>query len=462
MDLKCFVENCQNQLKFYCTCKENYIFSCLAHVGIHADEGDGSKHNFKVTHQELSDERKQYLLDLYKRISESIQTTHTSIMESISGTIKTLIDFKDSSEKFFRNEREEIQKIMEELIKSNKELIVPGINISNFVFGELLSYNESLIIKFNDIYKKFNQDINSFSELYKKHDEFYENKLADYKNIPNLDKNLYFFRINTKIFVEFNVEKLSLSEYNINVEENQGSLAEVCQIPGDKLFYYGSYEHNINTGYIINLKDHTAEKIPKLRVRSYVQATYFHNEVYIFCGHPEIANCDKFNLITKTWSTLANFPEGCVCGVSALLCKDFFILSYHGANFPEGCVCGVSALLCKDFFILSYHAGNKLYAYNYTTNTYSILTSSVENYYYNILFKDKGKYYHLAKSSYFISNEESLGVWTKAAKGLSESLCAITSKPVIRYRKVYFVSSHTGIIYQFDLDTETLSRERTY
>lgn len=436
MDLKCFVENCQNQLKFYCTCRENYIFSCLGHIGIHADEGDGSRHNIKVTHQELSNERKQYLLDVYRRVSESFIKAQSSIMQSISLTLKTLSDFKDLTEKFFRCERDELQKVVEEIMKSNKEIIVPGININNFVYEELLSCNENLIMKFDDLCKKINQEIFIFSESYKKHEEFYENKLDEFKNTQNLDKSLYFFKINTKTFVEFDIDKLILSEYNVDVEENQGSLAEVCQIPGDKVFYYGSYEHNINTGYIINLKDHSVEKIPKLRVRSYVQATYFHNEVYIFCGHPEIANCDKYNLITKTWSSLADFPEGRACGVSALLCKDFFILSYH--------------------------AGNRLYTYNYLANSYSVLTSGVENYYYNILFKDRGKYYHLAKCSYFISNENSLGVWTKAAKGLSESLSAITSKPIIRCRKVYFVSSHSRIIYRFDLDTETLSRERTY
>ncbi|OMJ65133.1 hypothetical protein SteCoe_39150 [Stentor coeruleus] len=255
-----------------------------------------------------------------------------------------------------------------------------------------------------------------------------------------MDKNLYFFKTGTKLFVEFNVDTLSLTEFEANVNEMQGSLAAVCQLPGYKVFHAGGYNPHLATGYIIDLNNHTIEILQNVRSRSITCAAYFDNEVYIFAGYhinAGLANCDKFSFATRTWSSLANFPAGAVYNISALLCREYFILS-----------------CCS---------GCNLYKYDIKKDSYNILASSVVNYSCNILFRDSGKYYYLANNLCFVSNEANLGVWVKNSKNLSETLnYHITSKPVTRNKNVYFMASHARVIYKFNLETEELSRVLTY
>lgn len=73
--MKCFVENCLNEPKFYCTFRTGYVFSCIAHISQHTDEGDASKHNIKVGYQNYNCEKKQCFIDAYGKAIES--TTNT-------------------------------------------------------------------------------------------------------------------------------------------------------------------------------------------------------------------------------------------------------------------------------------------------------------------------------------------------------------------------------------------------
>lgn len=236
--------------------------------------------------------------------------------------------------------------------------------------------------------------------------------------------------------MQFDAKNHLLSQFELNVGENQGTIPAVCQIPGCKVFYYGGYDPHLDSGYIINLQDHNIELLPKLRGISYTHATYFNGEVYIFTGYPATAKCDKFNLSKRTWSNLADFPGGSAYGVSVLPCKEFFILSSN--------------------------SGTNLYTFNSILNSYNLLTAGVTNASYNLLFRDGNKYYYLSDTIYFVSNQDSLNIWIKAAKGLSGTIRCVTSKPITRKRNFYFVSSHYKIIFKFDLDTEVLSRVLTY
>ncbi|OMJ65048.1 hypothetical protein SteCoe_39598 [Stentor coeruleus] len=313
------------------------------------------------------------------------------------------------------------------------------------------AHYELLFKKFESFCQNIIKDISNFSESYKDYNEFYGDEQLDYKGNANMDRNLYFFKAGTKLFVEFNVDTLSLTEFEANVNEIQGSCAAVCQLPGNKVFHAGGHNPHLATGYIIDLNNHTVEILQNVRGRSVTCATYFDNGVYIFGGYhinAALANCDKFSFATRTWSSLANFPAGAVHNISAL---------------PSGASYGVSTLPCREYFILSCFSGGNLYKYDTKKDSYNILTSSVVNACFNILFRDSGKYYYLSNNLCFVSNEANLGVWVKNSKNLSETIAQyITSKPVTRNRNVYFMTSNVIVIYKFNLEIEELSRVLTY
>lgn len=440
MNLKCYAENCLNKLKFYCSCKKNYVFSCSEHINQHADEGEKSQHCIKAMYQKFNSNKKTFLIDTYQRISETLLNTQSSIIISINSLSQALAEFKIKTEKFFREQRVEIEKIIDSLKIKDRELIVPElIEINSFLYEEMQTYYELLSPKFESLCKNTIKDTSNFSEFYKNYNEFYDDNIFDYKGNANLDKNLYFFKTGTRLFVEFNVNTLSSTEFEANVNEAQGSLAVVCQLPGYKIFHVGGYQPHLSTGYIIDLNNHTVETLQNVRARSITSATYFENEVYIFTGHhinENLVYCDKFSLATKTWSSLANFPSGAVYSISALPCREYFILSTLSEN--------------------------KLYKYDTKKNSYGILTSSVVNHAYNTLFRDNENYYYLSNNLCFISNEENLGIWVKNSKYLSESLHYITTKPVSRNRNVYFLSSYSKVIFKFNLETEELFKVLTY
>lgn len=440
MNFNCFAENCSNPLKYYCACKKNYVYSCSDHINLHTDEGDESEHCIRVMYKKINSDKKASLIDGYQRASDTLLKSQSSIIILINSLIQVLTDFRIKEEQFFREQRVGVEKMIDSLKIKDKELIVPEfIEKNDFLHEELQAYYDYLAEKIESFCKNAKQELSLFLESNKDYNEFYNEKLFDFKGNANMDRNLFYFKTGTKLFVEFNLAKQSPIEFEVGVNEVQGCLGAVCQLPGNKVFHAGGYQPDVSSGYIIDLNNHAVEILQGARGRSFASATYFDNEVYIFAGwhiNANLANCDKFNLATRTWSSLANFPAGAVYNVNVLPCREFFILSTL--------------------------SGNNLYKYYIKKNSYDILTGGVINHAYNIIFRDNDKYYFLAHNLCFISNEFNLGVWTKYSKTLTEPLGCITSKPVTRNRNIYFLSSQARTIYKFDLETEDTSKVLTY
>ncbi|OMJ66875.1 hypothetical protein SteCoe_36139 [Stentor coeruleus] len=440
MNFKCFAENCSNPLKYYCSCQKDYVFSCPEHINQHTDEGDVSLHCIKVMYKCIDSEKKNILINAYQKVSEALLKSQNSIIISINSLVQTLADFKKNTELFFRDQRVGVGKIIDSIKLEDKELIIPELSErKKILHEELQAYYDLLDKKIESFCKSTKQELSLLSELNKDYNEFYDDKIFDFKGNANLDKNLYFFKTGTKLFAEFNVINQYITQFEVNVDEAQGCLGAVCQLPGYKIFHAGGYNPDLASGYIIDLNNHSVEILRGVRGRSFACATYYDNEVYLFAGwhiNANLAYCDKFSLATRTWSSLANFPAGAVYSVSALPCREFFILSTL--------------------------SGNNLYKYDTKKNSYDILTQGVVNHVCNILFRDNDKCFYLANNLCFKSNGENLGIWAKNAKILTEPLGHITSKPVSRNRNVYFVSSQSRIIYKFDLETEDSSKVLTY
>lgn len=434
MEPKCFFDKCKEPIKYCCPCSLDYIFFCLPHMGVHIENSRDIKHPIEFIYRPLSSNLKSYLIQGLNRSCDNILRIKSNIVSILTGGIAQLNSFKEKTEKYFREEYQEIQELIEKITRSNQEFSIPGYDSNYFLPESFESYLETLCPNINPIINGCTNQINNLLNDFKSYKDFFFDQQLDYSGNANLDENLFFFRNGTKVLIEFDTSNLEVKEHQYNVNQNQGYLAAVCQVPGRKLFHLGGKGSDNSCAYLIDLYNSLVEQIPNSISRSYTSATYYKKYVYIFGGYINNKNsskCDRINLVTKQWSSLASFPEG-----------------------PKLSIC---TLPHKNSIILASDTGNTIYSYNIPNNSYTPITSDVDNYCYNILIRDSGKYYYLANKNCYKSIEKKLQRWVKSAKSLSIDLSYITSKPVTRGRKVYFVSTYSSAVYMFNLDTEDAS-----
>lgn len=334
--------------------------------------------------------------------------------------------------KYFREQKESLQHIINKATNENIEISVPAFLVQESYQNNYVSFLNFLVEKMSCKIEKFVQNIQGCSKKILESKEIFAFYL-DFAGNANLDENLYGFKRGTKTFIEFNTLTLSINKREFDIDTNQGCLACLCQIPNNKLFYYGGHEPSVGSAFIIDLK--TFERIPfeKPRDRSTTFATYWNDFIFIFCGYysGSYINCsEKYNLISKEWKRITNFPEN-----------------------NRQYIC---ALPCEDYFILSNQLEKNLYIYNLSKDKYEILTSSVNNTQMNILFRNLKNYYYISGNSLFKSNQENLQKWVQTPKTLSVALTYNTSKPVMREKFVYIMATYYGKIYRFDLEIEDL------
>lgn len=93
-----------------------------------------------MIYKSIDYERKQFLLDLYKRMNESITKTQSSIIQSIMFMIEELQNLKFATETFYRDQRLEIEKIIEDLSENNREILAPGLKTSEFSLEDIANF----------------------------------------------------------------------------------------------------------------------------------------------------------------------------------------------------------------------------------------------------------------------------------------------------------------------------------
>ncbi|OMJ65086.1 hypothetical protein SteCoe_39390 [Stentor coeruleus] len=242
MNLKCYFENCSNRIDYYCSCKPTYTFICSSHILQHFKEVEPSSHTIKNAYQKYDNKKKQALLNIYGKAIENLSKVQSSIVETLDSLIKAQSEFKKSTEDFFKLQRKEIQSIFDNLFCQENEIIVPElIDNKGFAFEEFAYYNESLIERFSTFGRTNLEFLEKFTGFYKGHLEFNKDNILDFKGNANLNKHLYFFKPGTKTLVKFDVNTLTNSEFEVNVNETQSSLGAACEIPGNKFFHYGGY-----------------------------------------------------------------------------------------------------------------------------------------------------------------------------------------------------------------------------
>lgn len=245
------------------------------------------------------------------------------------------------------------------------------------------------------------------------------------ENDEIIETTLYFFKRKTIEFIEYDPENNGRKIKLANLTENQGSLAAVCRIPGNMLFFSGGLHDNfLNSAFLINLDSNTFENLPRLDPNHTACATYYKGKVYIFGGHTgyqSLITCNAFDLGTKSWIHLTNLPIA-TSTTSALVINDKFLISGY-ENFLD--------------------------EYNAQTNTFKVISEDLYISTINLLIKDGGRIC-LMSNNIYIADINDIENWRYVGK--TTLFNSSTSKPVVRGRFAYFSDCDCNV-YLFSLDS---------
>lgn len=435
MSFNCHQTDCSISPSLYCNCNNQNTYSCPSHVINHFESDESCKHAAMPMYKKVNPEAKQLEVGKLKSLKESLEKSHSCTSDFLKQTIEMLSNLLSNATNYYEKAKIVVDEKLETAENKEKELIVPG-------FADRVFYTEEFNAYLEEIPKRLTNELNDSVERaigigrsLKEEQEFYD-KLktdeADFRSNANFDQSLYFFRAGTKVFIEVSVDDFTIKETSVNVLENQGSLAGICQIPGGKVFISGGYSPHLDSSYIIDLISKSVESLPSCRERSLSSATFLNGNIYMFGGFNSkglLQNSDKFVLETKMWTSLANLP---------IAQQD------------------TSVLPCKDMLIISTHSANCLFAYIYNSDSYETLANGIISHSYNILIRDSGLCYLISGNNVFVSKENEIDKWMRVDKILNMGYCQNTSKPITRGRYTFFCSSHYGKVFRFGLDDFTL------
>ncbi|OMJ69902.1 hypothetical protein SteCoe_32248 [Stentor coeruleus] len=435
MNFTCHQPDCSTSPTLYCNCNNHNTYSCPSHVLQHFESDETCKHAAMPMYKKVNPEAKQLEVENLKSLKESLEKSNEYTSEFLKRMIETLNSLLLNVTKYYEEVKIVVCEKLETAENKEKDLIVPGFADKVFHPDEFNAYLEKIPKLFTIILNDSVQGAIEIEKSLKGEQEFYDKIKTDeldFRSNANLDQSLYFFKAGTKVFIEVNIDDFTIKETLVNVLENQGSLAGICQIPDNKVFISGGYSPHLDSSYLIDLKNKSVEPLAKCRERSLSTATFINGCIYMFGGFNSkglIQNSDKFIIESKTWTSIANMP---------VAQQD------------------TSVLPCKSLLIISTHSANCLFAYILNSDTYETLATGIVSHSYNILMRNSGMCYLITGSNVFVCKENELNKWMKVEKTLNMGYCQNTSKPITRGRYAFFCSSHYGKVFRFGFDDFTL------
>lgn len=483
MDFKCFYKPCTSKPKAYCECNSHLTFMCQDHLISHLEE-DNSKHTFQTIYRKIPTEEVELKHKKFTDLKVFIQSISEIVIPNLSNGSSVMSVSQLYFNDYFSSQLSEIDDIIQPIVDSGQEIIVPGYSASELNIENYINYLETVpsligicdgkseitpssctqdILGLKDFYirttepirkksldiseannKSFISSQNSIVHSPRATIDFmprtsrgFADSIPDYTSNSNFDEHLHFFKIFSKTMKKFDTLSLELSDIKIDIAENQGWLACVCQIPGKKLFYYGGHHPSLDQTYLIDLETYKPLKLTKGRTRGLASATYYGGCVYVFGGYNgenDMNNADKFDMYSGVWESIADLP---------VATRDTHVLA------------------CKGYFIIASRY-NEILKYNIPMNLYESLNSEIKPSSFSALFKDKNIYFYLSDNNIYTSNEKQIQKWKKQAKQLSIRCLQHTSKPVTRGKDIYFASSFHFKVYMFSLETYDLYEIASY
>ncbi|OMJ83907.1 hypothetical protein SteCoe_15062 [Stentor coeruleus] len=421
MEKKCSIPFCSRPPAFFCSCNETITIICDFHIKQHSSEFPNLIHAYNSISQIISQDKKANIIS---EIHITIEKFIKERRDFIYLTESLILQIQKICKNFCSNTHRKISSYKSFLI----QILKPN-GLENL--SQTYNQNPPITI-LKDIENKVNRELKiclteEFESLKTISGRFIEqiNMLMNVKFNEDQEKNyenLYFFKENTKSFVEFSPDSLKLYSENLKVNENQGHLSAICLIPDNKVFISGGCSNiTLNISYIIDIDSKNIEALFRKRSRSHASAIYKNNKIYIFGGKDESGElicADSYDLLMKKWVTLALLPLPAML-TSIVDLNDKFLIA------------GKPNLMCT---------------YDLLTNSYSKITSHLQINSYNILIKDGNNIHFLHKSLVNLTKEDDLDHWQSIP--LIGDFSYTTSRPVFREGCAYFVDWDC-IIYQY-------------
>lgn len=425
MEFQCFAPGCSSAPLLFCNCKSPLPLLCSEHIHSHITADEGLDHICKTIYKKVNEAKRKAIIIKTQEILTKIKNTKQSFTREHQKALEHLEKTKTIFLANFQKCKETYKKILSDAQTLEKILGFPG-ELKNKYIDADIEVISKLLEEAHEILppQKLLEGQLQFFESFSKNLFITEFE----KEIQTVQLNsIFFFKPETKILVELDVDSIETTESEVNLPENLGLLASICSVPGGKLFYHGGYSGEgdvISSTYIINPSTRHVEILPKCRLRCAASAIYTLGSIYIFGGYGKIPykNCDKFNLKTRGWEEIADLPTP-MQNTSTVMVKNTIVISGLGS-----CV----------------------YLYDMEANTFKTLISTLNIGSFNVLVKESMSVY-LLSSGVFLSTEETLDKWLFTER-ISEIFSSTTCRPVIRERFAYFLCQD-GEIVKFSLDT---------
>lgn len=94
MIFSCNNLQCTEPPKYFCDCKDLQTFLCSAHIGLHIDDNQSSKHSLQAMYKIIPPEKKAYIIDQCSMVLVGLKEIEINISASFNTVINALNEQK--------------------------------------------------------------------------------------------------------------------------------------------------------------------------------------------------------------------------------------------------------------------------------------------------------------------------------------------------------------------------------
>lgn len=237
--------------------------------------------------------------------------------------------------------------------------------------------------------------------------------------------SIYYFENKSNEICIIDVLKDFDAKKNLGMEDSMSIEAGYCEIPNNRIFYYGgSYGNHV---YILDINGSIGIKKPYRKKKYWTNCIYYNDAVYVFGGQDSdtwTQGAESFSLSSEVWKDLEPVPT--VPGYTSTVVHD-------------------------DKILITGRSASMLYSYEPESNRYSALCEFTNNM-YKIIIKGLGRVYIFENSKLYESDFGNPGVFS-----MINNTC-VPDTYVVGYSIrnqfcVYFIIKNKKI-YKFDLLTK--------
>ena len=319
--MQCSYNYCKSEVSFLCYCNSTQTFFCESHKSIHESHTDPNSS----------------VLNILVSLS---QNQKIRAIQEVSATLKYLKDFQNTIQK-------DTKSLISQIMLESKKVLKIIWNYENN-YSKLLKKIQS-DSQVNLFYLEHCQSLHS--DIQTSILEISNHLRFHYKNQEDLMKSNFYS--NSMSFIDFEYENIRTIEnvrrgfFELKNSVNCAALdsqSGICELPGNKTFFYGGgnntwskavFIFDKTTGKLIRKNDH--------KTIAYVGCCcYYKGNVFVFGGMTGVFNytkdAQKYCLFSDSWTKVCPLPTG-FSSVSCVRLFDSILLTgYKASCLYEFCI----------------------------------------------------------------------------------------------------------------------------